>query len=331
MIRLVKGLLLVAVALAAGCRSVVLPPPPVEDVASDRRQRLAAAVAEFEQKRTFAELEAARAAWKRGDLRNSQAGLENLLRRDGRNRDARLLLARVHFEQNHPEDAMAQLQTALADFPNDPEVHHAMGVLLTELKRPEDARAHLDRAASLAAARNKPAGTSGTGSPGVDAGNAGGNSNSDPAAVDRLLRGGEAALAAGNREEALALFRRAEALDPQNPQIPTAAAVAALRQSCPEVAVTVAKDGVNRFPQWTPLLRTLGAAHYRVGDYHSSQLVLQQALSLDKSDSLAYFLQGCTCLKLRQIEAARACFAEAERINPSLATRNAADAHDRPR
>ena len=48
----------------------------------------------------------------------------------------------------------------------------------------------------------------------------------------------------------------------------------------------------------------LGAAYYRSGDYQSSQVALQQALSLDKSSALAYLLMGCTLAKLGQQQAA---------------------------
>ncbi len=46
----------------------------------------------------------------------------------------------------------------------------------------------------------------------------------------------------------------------------------------------------------------LGAAYYRTGDYKSSQVALQQALSLDKSSALSYLLMGCTLAKLGQNE-----------------------------
>jgi tetratricopeptide (TPR) repeat protein len=363
--------LLVTVAVLAGCRSFSLPKPPIEDVAVERREREAAVIEEFEQKRNFAEFEASKAAWSRGDLRNSQAGLERLLRRAPRQRDARLLLARVYFEQGQSPEALAQLQTALADFPNDPEVHRAMGSLLENLHQTEDAWAHFDRAAKLAAQQGSspaagPRGATGVSTvlpheqaargpqpnqvgsvvpaSGFEAGDAakaekssgqrpasaapsvgvddnGGNGGAGGASISGLLRAGEQALAAGGSEQALAQFRQAAAIEPNNPHIPTAAAIAALHQSCPEVAVAVAQEALVAFPGWTPLLRTLGTAYYRQGDYESSELVLRQALSLDKSDALAYFLLGCTHLKLDQVEAAGECFAEARRIDPSLAVR----------
>jgi len=364
-------LLFAAVVLFAGCRSIPLPKPPVEDVAVERKQRKAVAVEQFERNRNFAEFHAARAARDRGDLRNSQAGLESLLRRDPQHREARMLLATVLFEQGRSADALAQLQTAVNDFPNDPETHRAMGDLLTKLNQPADACAHLDRASRLAAQsdpslagdpklaqgatgvapvpppRQEPSGTrqnengmvipasgmEATGKAGSpvssrgavtplahDSGapNTSGFGATLSPGVSALLQQGGQALTQHDPERALAAFRQAAALEPGNPHIPTAAAIAALNQGSPQVAVVVAQEALRTFPRWTPLLRTLGAAYYRQGDYESSQLVLQQALSLDKSDALAYFLLGCTHTKLGQSDAATTCFTEARRIDPSL-------------
>jgi Flp pilus assembly protein TadD len=84
------------------------------------------------------------------------------------------------------------------------------------------------------------------------------------------------------------------------------------------VAVNVARDASVRFPASGSLLRTLGVAYYRQGDLQSSQLVLQQALSLDKHDALAYFLLGCTHTKLGQSQQAQECYSQAERLDARL-------------
>ncbi|HLA84911.1 MAG TPA: tetratricopeptide repeat protein [Thermoguttaceae bacterium] len=349
---------MVALVLSAGCRSFPLPKPPVEDVAIERERRRAVAVEQFEQNRNFAEFHAAKVARERGDLRNSQAGLESLLRRYPQHRDARLLLADVQFERGRSQEAFTQLQTALEDFPNDPEVHRAMGTLSIAMNQPEDAWAYFERAKILAhesiasdkastgvgqayaeaslrsVVQTAHAADDTAGKPtastdpnrstptahDVRAENNGRNTGAFGPAAATLLREGEAALAQGASERSLALFRQAAALEPNNPHIPTTAAVAALRQDRPELSVTLAQESLAAFPSCTPLRRTLGAAYYRQGDYGSSQLVLQQALSLDKADALAYLLLGCTHLKLGQTEAADACFADARRLDPSLAT-----------
>ena len=60
----------------------------------------------------------------------------------------------------------------------------------------------------------------------------------------------------------------------------------------------------------------LGAAQYRLGDYQAAQVAIAQALSLDKSDALAYFLMGSTLVRLGQTTAAERQFAEAARLDP---------------
>ena len=129
------------------------------------------------------------------------------------------------------------------------------------------------------------------------------------------------ALAAGSADVALAYFRQAVSSQPDNPQIPLSVAVLALRHNQPDVAIALAGDAVRRFPKSARLHRTLATAYYRKGDYASSQVVLQQALSLDKSDALSYFLMGCALAKLGHPEAAEAHLRQARRINPRYSLR----------
>jgi Flp pilus assembly protein TadD len=104
-------------------------------------------------------------------------------------------------------------------------------------------------------------------------------------------------------------------MNPHDPQIPIAAAVSALRRNQPDVAVALLEPSLKRFAESAALRRILGAAYYRLGDYESSQVVLQQALSLDKSSALSYFLMGCTLAKLGQTAAAETHFRQARRLD----------------
>ena len=140
-----------------------------------------------------------------------------------------------------------------------------------------------------------------------------GNAESDPA--KELVRKGQTALAEGDTETALNRFHEAAATRPDNPQIPISAAVAALRANQPDIALELLGPAAKRFPNSAALHRTLGAAQYRRGDYKSSQVALQQALSLDKSSALSYLLMGCTLAKLGQREAAEANFRQARSLD----------------
>lgn len=134
--------------------------------------------------------------------------------------------------------------------------------------------------------------------------------------VAELLQQGQRALAGGSSPKALDFFRQAAATKPENPQIPISAAAAALRANHPEVAVELLTPVAKQFPKSAGVFRMLGAAHYRLGDYKSSQVAIQQALSLDKSSALSYLLMGCTLAKLGQAEAAEAHFREARALDP---------------
>ncbi|MBN2023926.1 MAG: tetratricopeptide repeat protein [Pirellulales bacterium] len=315
-----------------------MPVPNVpEDVTPQRERREAAAVEQFEAQRDEIQMQAARAAWDRGDLPACRETLDILLARTPSHRDARLLLAGACMEQGRPAEAVGQIEAALADHPRDPAVHNAMGVLLEELGRADEAAAYFQRAADfvehevvIQASCQTPEGPQGPAeaqeasfSPdrAEDDAKTGFDEAARRAAAENLLGRAETALAQGQTEQAVAWCRKAAAFEPRNPYIPTTAAVTALRMDRPDVAIQVARESIDRFPRCCPLYRVLATAHYRQGEFQRAQLVLQQALSLDKSDPLAYFLMGCTLAKLGQPEAAAAHFRQAESLRPALANR----------
>jgi tetratricopeptide (TPR) repeat protein len=135
----------------------------------------------------------------------------------------------------------------------------------------------------------------------------------DPAL--ELLRRAQALLAEGSPQVALEQFRQAAATKPDNPQIPISAAAALLRANRPDLAVELLTPAAKRFSGSAAVYRTLGVARYRMGDYKSSQVALQQALSLDKSSALSYLLMGCTLAKLGQNESAEAHFRQARLLD----------------
>jgi tetratricopeptide (TPR) repeat protein len=114
-----------------------------------------------------------------------------------------------------------------------------------------------------------------------------------------------------------------QAESPAGPQIlqdPLHRAVAALARADTEGAIEAASRGLAETPdQAAALYRVLGTAHYRRGEYQAAQAALCQALSLDKSDALSYFLMGSTLDKLADHEAAQRCFSEAARLDRRFA------------
>ena len=127
------------------------------------------------------------------------------------------------------------------------------------------------------------------------------------------------ALQARDSVAALGALEEELVATPDDPQIAISATVAALEANQPETAASIARLGIAFHPSCAGLHRTLGAALYRTGKYASSQVALQQALSLDNSSALSYFLMGCVSEKLGDAEAAQSHFARAAELDPSLA------------
>lgn len=155
---------------------------------------------------------------------------------------------------------------------------------------------------------------SGAGSAGIAAA-----ADTDPA--NSMMREGCRALSERSPQEARVCFLAAMSARPDSPQIPTSAAVAALRCNQPALAVELLQAAKRRFPDSMAVHRVLGAAYYRLGDYRSSQVALQQALSLDKSSALTYFLMGCTLAKLGQAEASEAHLRQARTLDARFTVR----------
>lgn len=141
------------------------------------------------------------------------------------------------------------------------------------------------------------------------------SSNDSPAAQSVFL----SAIGSADSVAALAAVEKDLIDNPNDPQIPISATVSALEANQPEAAASIARLGIAFHPSCAGLHRTLGAALYRSGSYSSSQVALQQALSLDNSSALSYFLMGCVSEKLGDIKAAEAHFAQATELDPTFA------------
>lgn len=99
------------------------------------------------------------------------------------------------------------------------------------------------------------------------------------------------------------------------------AAALALRSNALPLAVQLAGDALQRYPRSAGLYRIRGAAEYRMGDYQSAQSSLRQAVSLDNSHPLAYFLLGLTCERLGETSEAAQHLLQAAAIDPRYARR----------
>ncbi len=298
--KLILAIIVIVVSVfSSGCSSLNWPLTPVEDVVELRKQRKSAAVEEFERRRDWAEFHAALTAWKQGDTMRCRESLQRLLRRNPHHAEAQGLLARLDEGAHVPMESAIPVRLASFDSPSQAAL--PAGGAAAAINEP-------DSAAGYAEVSDRP-----------------GCGSGKLAEAARLLGEGEKALARGDCEAAMALFRRAVRVIPDDPQIPTLAAVSALQLNRADVATRLAREATVRFPGSAALHRTLGVACYRSGDYESSQVVLQQALSLDNTNALTYFLQGCTLSKLGKSEAARVHLRQAATLDPRYAQRRICD------
>ncbi len=320
-------------------QTTVLPDPQAQ-----RKQEVAR---QFDQKRDQAEFEAAWSAWQRGDMAVARQSLEALLQRNPQHCDALLLMIDVCLAANRIEEALQHARAARTAFPQDARVHYAAATVLDYANRRQEALDCYQQAARLApdnevyavayhsAREALLAGPSFSAAPGVASAVSQGTStvttrylaNSKPCDcndsgdgddVEGLVRRAEDALRAEQPELAFALFREAAAHKPNDSQLILHGATAALRHNHPDLAVELLEP-VARSSNCATLYCTLAVARYRLGDYRASEVALRQALSLDKSSALAYFLMGCTLRKLGQSEQAEAHFRQAALLDPRYA------------
>jgi Flp pilus assembly protein TadD len=113
-------------------------------------ERKREAVIAFERQRDVAQVQAAINHWQRGDVQKSMSMLTAIIARVPSNVNARLRLAEVLTAQEDFAGAEVQLRECLTHAPNSAEVHHTLGMLLTEGPgREQEAQTHLRRAAEL--------------------------------------------------------------------------------------------------------------------------------------------------------------------------------------
>ena len=298
-------------------------------------------------KQCAAELQLAKDAWKFGDRTACLAAVDRILERDAGHVEALLLKAEVHVAKNELADANRSIAIALSHDQNNAKAKRLQEIARTKqlAERPEEAemsvsdselaqlpgpvsastKARPATSTSIAAATQPTASPVLTGetatyeSYDVSAGTAEATDQDGSADSHPVSSSLTSAIGSGASLGILASFEAKQASNPNDPQIPISATVAALEANQPATAVSIARRGIASHPTCAGLHRTLGAALYRIGDYKSSQVALQQALSLDNSSALSYFLMGCVSEKLGDAEAAESHFARATELDPTIA------------
>jgi tetratricopeptide (TPR) repeat protein len=262
-----------------------------EDVGPSRESRSVALAREFDRRRDDAQFQAAASAWQRGDLDGCHKLIDQLLERNPADRRSRLMLADVLLFSGQTAQAADELSKLVADDPKDAVAQHAFAEVLDAIGRPAEAIGHHEEAARLEP-KNELYAQSAT-----------------------SARNALASLNSATTQSSQPT-QPAGSADSQDAHTPLERAAAALAANDAQQAIEAATQGLSQTPdQAEPLYRVLGTAYYRHGDYAAAQSALSQALSLDKSDALAYFLQGHVLDKLGQTDAAARSFNEAARLD----------------
>lgn len=319
--------------LAVGCAGIPLPKAITQgDITPLRKKRTDEFTRQFDGQRDFAEYEAAKARWvQQRDPKGCREALEKLLTRKPEHREGRLLMAELLLAEEDPEAAYKHAKTALDAHPNDAQTQYTVALTLDALGKTTDALGYYERATKMDPRNEAFTAAYQTARDAVreEARLSKSSSLSIPDSFDDLAAEGLPAgysapsapsaplpPSAGRADSAGFASVTDSAAKSDNPQIPISAAAAALRANRPDLAVELLTPAAKQFPTSVAIHRMLGAACYRTGDYKSSQVALQQALSLDKSCALSYLLMGCTLAKLGQNEAAEAHFRQARTLDP---------------
>ena len=147
LLRLAGVALLLSIAGCAGWRPQTNDP---SNVTAERKERHEAALQAFEHQRDQALLEAALDRWQQGDVAGCEARLRSLVSRRPDFCDAHLQLAELAWSCENAAEAEREYRAALNLAPARADVEHALGMLLAETGRTEEARQHLARACELA-------------------------------------------------------------------------------------------------------------------------------------------------------------------------------------
>jgi Tfp pilus assembly protein PilF len=123
---------------------------PGAGISQQRKERHEAALQACEQQRDQALLEAALGRWQQGDVAGCEVRLRSLVSRRPDYCDAHLQLAELAWSCENAAEAETEYRTALKLGPTRADVEHALGMLLAESGRIQEARRHLARACELA-------------------------------------------------------------------------------------------------------------------------------------------------------------------------------------
>ncbi len=131
-----------------GCAGLQKPVKEGQPISNGERRR--AAVEQFEQSRDYAQLQAAKSRLECGDNKGCREALAQLLARNPRQLEGRLMLAEVLLSDQQLDAAEEQFRKAAELQPNDARIEHGLGPALEAQGRSAEAIAQFQRALELA-------------------------------------------------------------------------------------------------------------------------------------------------------------------------------------
>jgi cytochrome c-type biogenesis protein CcmH/NrfG len=119
-----------------------------------------------------------------------------------------------------------------------------------------------------------------------------------------------------NSAEAVSIYRRLLARDPDNPALGTALGKSLLRIQNPAEAIQILENVLRLNPARTEARTHLAVAQALLGNHRQALSQLRTAVSLDPDDSLAWTNLGVTLEVLGDTKAALDAYTEAIRLQP---------------
>ncbi len=316
-----KGVVLLLISVTLGCSNVTSWVEKTKSPIDQKREAHQKAAQQFEARRQNAEYLAALQAARQGNAAGAERTLTILLQRNPTHRDANLLLAECCVAKEDLTQAETILSGVVQREPDCQAAHFALAHLLESSGQSDRAELHFHKSGRSGLQALESAKVS----------QGGGDSSKQlpcpfatvaktaPAAtsLERLFQAHQD----GNGEVVIAELDVAMFREPDNLQIPLVVGKYLLQRGSTSGLQLPLQSAIRRFPEQASLYRLLGAVEASENDYESSQVALQQALSLDKSNALAYFLMGRTLSELGREDEAKQHFARATQLDPRFAQR----------
>ncbi|MEM8963700.1 MAG: tetratricopeptide repeat protein [Acidobacteriota bacterium] len=211
-----------------------------------------------------------------GDLDRAEAFYREALDLDATLPLTRLGLARVESARGRHADAIEALDRLLAEQPDAYQVHYALADAYRALDRPEDVTWHLE---AIPASNLDRIGLSSP-DPWME------GLLEIPASVTAIDRRGRVALLGGRTQEAIRLFRRGIALDPDRVEARFNLGMAFLQARRLDEAEVELRQSLVEYPEQSATYRVLGTVRRELGDEAEALILFARAIELDSEAAI---------------------------------------------